>query len=150
MDKVSSHVQNAIRLGGQLITGGKEPEGLGKGFFYEPTIIKNATREMEVATDETFGPLAAIFVFDSEDEVLRLANDTEFGLASYFFTNDVSRVMRVAHALEAGMVGVNVGLISAAEAPFGGVKESGYGREGSKYGLDEYQVVKTVTIGAGR
>jgi len=102
---------------------------------------------MEVANDETFGPLAAIFTFDSEESALKLANATEYGLAGYFFSENIGRVMRVARKLECGMVGVNTGLISAAESPFGGVKESGMGREGSKYGLAEYQSLKTVTIG---
>lgn len=102
---------------------------------------------MAVMTEETFGPLAAIASFKDEDEVLHLANETEFGLAGYFFSADIRRIMRVAKRLECGMVGVNTGLISAAESPFGGVKESGIGREGSKYGLAEYQNVKSVTIG---
>ena len=100
-----------------------------------------------VASEETFGPLAAVFSFDTEAEAIRLANATEVGLAGYFFSKDVSRVMSVAQQLQVGMVGANTGKISAAEAPFGGVKESGYGREGSAYGMDEYQVLKTVTIG---
>ena len=102
---------------------------------------------MQVATDETFGPLAPIFEFETEAEAISLSNDTEFGLAGYFFTKDIGRVMRVARALQCGMLGVNTGKISAAEAPFGGVKESGYGREGSMYGLAEYQNIKSVTIG---
>ena len=102
---------------------------------------------MDVAKDETFGPLAPIFEFDTEFDMLRLANDTEFGLVGYFFSRDIGRCMRVARKLQVGMVVVNTGKISAAEAPFGGVKESGYGREGSLYGLEEYQVIKSVTIG---
>ena len=108
------------------------------GQFFEPTVISGATAEMLVAREETFGPLAPMFAFDTEDEVLALANDTEFGLAAYFYSRDIGRVMRVAERLESGMVGVNTGLISTAEAPFGGVKQSGLGREGSKYGLDEF------------
>ncbi|KAM6536203.1 hypothetical protein FALCPG4_002216 [Fusarium falciforme] len=103
---------------------------------------------MAVAREETFGPLAAIFSFKDEEEVIHLANNTPFGLASYFFSRDLHRVLRVANALEAGMIGVNTGAISAAETPFGGIKESGFGREGSKYGLEEYQVIKSVTIGS--
>jgi succinate-semialdehyde dehydrogenase/glutarate-semialdehyde dehydrogenase len=105
---------------------------------------------MLVASDETFGPLAAIFSFESEEEVIEEANSTEFGLASYFYSKDVHRVIRVSNALQSGMVGVNIGLMSAAETPFGGIKESGYGREGSKYGLGEYQVIKSMTLGSGK
>ncbi|KAK2806494.1 hypothetical protein FQN50_005777 [Emmonsiellopsis sp. PD_5] len=144
--KVSSHVEDALSKGGRLVTGGKPPAGT-TGFFFEPTIVTNCNTSMAVARDETFGPLAPIFPFDSEEEVLAMANDTEFGLAGYFFSQDLSRVFRVARKLECGMVGVNTGLISACENPFGGVKESGVGREGSKYGLSEYQNIKTVTIG---
>ncbi|KAF9889732.1 hypothetical protein FE257_007038 [Aspergillus nanangensis] len=148
VEKVKTHVQDAIAKGGQLRYGGDVPaETPAKGYFYQPTIITNANKEMMVATDETFGPLAAIFPFDTDDEAVQLANDTEFGLAGYFFSDNVNRVLRVAGRLECGMVGVNTGLISAAEAPFGGVKESGVGREGSKYGLAEYQNIKSVTIG---
>lgn len=144
--KVAAHVQDAIGKGGVLRTGGKAPDHL-TGFFYEPTVITNATKEMDVATDETFGPLAAIFSFDTEQEALDLANDTELGLAGYFFSKDIGTVLRVARKLECGMIGVNTGLISAAESPFGGIKESGVGREGSRYGLAEYQYIKSVTIG---
>ncbi|KAF6829362.1 succinate-semialdehyde dehydrogenase [Colletotrichum plurivorum] len=144
--KVDEHAQDALKKGAVLHTGGKAPEGL-KGYFYEPTVISGVTTEMEVAHDETFGPLAAIFSFKTEAEAVELANATEYGLAGYFFSKDISRVMRVARRLECGMLGVNTGLISAAEAPFGGVKESGLGREGSKYGLAEYQNIKSVTIG---
>lgn len=143
--KVEQQVKDALSKGGVLRTGGKAPEG--NGFFFEPTVITNATMDMDVATDETFGPLAALFSFSNEKEVLELANDTEFGLAGYFFSRNIGRVMRVARALECGMVGVNTGIMSAAEAPFGGVKESGVGVEGSKYGLAEYQNIKGVTIG---
>lgn len=144
--KVAAHVEDALAKGGVLKTGGKAPPGL-KGYFYEPTVITNVTNKMDVAYDETFGPLAAIFAFETEDEAISLANDTEFGLAGYFFSKDIGRVMRVAQRLECGMIGVNTGMISAAESPFGGVKESGVGREGSKYGLAEYQNIKSVTIG---
>ena len=146
VEKVAAHVQDAIAKGGILRTGGKAPTHL-LGFFFEPTVITNATKAMQVATEETFGPLAAIFGFDTEEEALALANDTEYGLAGYFFSKDVGRVLRTARQLECGMIGVNCGLISAAESPFGGVKESGMGREGSRYGLAEYQNIKTVTIG---
>ncbi|KFY04917.1 hypothetical protein O988_00417 [Pseudogymnoascus sp. VKM F-3808] len=144
--KVAAHVEDAINKGGILRTGGKAPENL-KGYFYEPTVITNCHPGMDVATDETFGPLAAIFPFTTETEALALANNTELGLAGYFFSKDIGTVMRVARKLQVGMVGVNTGLISAAEAPFGGIKESGIGREGRRYGLAEYQNLKTVTIG---
>lgn len=143
--KVAAHVKDAVSKGGIVLTGGKAPER--KGFFFEPTVISHATKAMDVAHDETFGPLAAVFSFHDEDEVIELANDTEYGLAGYFFSSNVGRVMRVAAKLQCGMVGVNTGLMSAAEAPFGGVKESGLGLEGSKYGLAEYQIIKTITIG---
>jgi succinate-semialdehyde dehydrogenase/glutarate-semialdehyde dehydrogenase len=145
VQKVAAHVKDAVSKGGIVLTGGEAPER--KGFFFEPTVISNATEAMDVAHDETFGPLAAIFPFRDEDEVIELANDTEYGLAGYFFSSNVGRVMRVAGKLQCGMVGVNTGLMSAAEAPFGGIKESGLGLEGSKYGLAEYQTIKTVTIG---
>ncbi|KAJ4985205.1 hypothetical protein SVAN01_09341 [Stagonosporopsis vannaccii] len=145
VNKVDAQVKDALAKGGILETGGKAPEGL-NGYFYEPTVIRSATTAMEVAHDETFGPLAAIFSFNTEEEAIKLANDTEFGLAGYFFSKDIGRVLRVAQRLECGMVGVNTGAISAAETPFGGVKESGIGREGSKYGLAEYQTIKSVTI----
>jgi succinate-semialdehyde dehydrogenase/glutarate-semialdehyde dehydrogenase len=135
-----------LKKGGKLHTGGRAPSDL-FGYFYEPTVISEATFDMEVAHDETFGPLAAIFPFSTEDEAVRLANDTEYGLAGYLFSKNLSRVMRVARKLQCGMVGVNTGLISAAETPFGGINESGLGREGSKYGLAEYQNIKSVTVG---
>lgn len=144
--KVESHVQDALSKGGVLHTGGKAPTHL-DGFFYEPTIISEVTPAMGVAHDETFGPLAAIFTFDRDEEALQLANSTKYGLAGYFFSENIGRVMSVARKLQCGMVGVNTGLISAAESPFGGVKDSGLGREGSKYGLNEYQNIKCVTIG---
>lgn len=143
--KVSHQVEDAVSKGAAVRFGGKPPGT--NGFFFQPTVLTGATKEMEVATDETFGPLAAIFSFDSEEEVVSLANDTEFGLAGYFYSRDISRVMRVARKLECGMVGVNTGLMTACESPFGGIKESGVGIEGSKYGLAEYQNVKGVTIG---
>lgn len=145
VEKVKSHVADAIEKGGQLRYGGAVPADT-SGYFYQPTIITNAHKDMLLATDETFGPLAAIFAFSSEEEVIEMANDTEFGLAGYFFSENINRVLRVAQRLECGMLGVNTGLISAAETPFGGVKESGIGREGSKYGLGEYQNIKAVTI----
>lgn len=145
VDKVREHVDDATSKGAKVELGGKMPEKA--GFFFEPTVLSGVTTEMMVSKEETFGPLAPIFEFETEEEVLRLANDTEFGLAGYFFSQDIARAMRVAQKLQCGMVGVNTGKISAAEAPFGGVKESGYGKEGSLYGLEEYQIIKSITIG---
>ena len=145
VDKVREHIADAIEKGGQVRLGG---DGSARGpLFFNPTIIANATRDMKVATEETFGPLAPVFRFDSEDEVIALANDTEFGLSGYFYATDIARVFRVAEALEVGIVGVNTGLISTEVAPFGGVKQSGLGREGSKYGADDYVEIKYVCIG---
>ena len=142
--KVEAHIADAINKGATVMAGGERHE-LG-GNFFQPTVIADATAEMKVAREETFGPLAPLFAFDSEEEVISRANDTEFGLAAYFYTRDIGRAWRVAGQLECGMVGINTGLISTAEAPFGGVKQSGLGREGSKYGLDEYSEVKYVTM----
>jgi succinate-semialdehyde dehydrogenase/glutarate-semialdehyde dehydrogenase len=144
--KIEEHVADARAKGATVLTGGKR-HSLG-GLFYEPTVIANANADMLFAKEETFGPLAPIFAFDTEEEVIQLANDTEFGLAAYFYSRDVGRVMRVAEQLETGMVGVNTGLISTAEAPFGGVKQSGLGREGSKYGIEEFLEIKYVCLGA--
>lgn len=143
--KVEEHLADALAKGGKVLTGGQR-HALG-GTFFQPTVIGEATAEMKVARDETFGPVSALFRFKDEAEAIRLANATEFGLASYLYTRDLARTFRVAEALESGMVGVNTGLISTEVAPFGGVKESGYGREGSKYGIDDYLVVKYVCIG---
>lgn len=145
VDKIKQHVEDAVSKGAKIECGGQAPSK--PGFFYEPTVLSGVTPNMVVANDETFGPLAPIFTFETEEEAVKLANDTEFGLAGYFFSKDVGRVMRVAGRLQCGMIGVNTGKISASEAPFGGVKESGYGREGSMYGIAEYQNVKSVTIG---
>ncbi|MEO5733290.1 MAG: NAD-dependent succinate-semialdehyde dehydrogenase [Rubrivivax sp.] len=143
--KVQEHIADARAKGGEVLTGGK-PHALG-GLFFEPTVVSGATAEMLVAREETFGPLAPLFAFDTEDEVIAQANDTEFGLAAYFYSRDIGRVMRVAERLESGMVGVNTGLISTAEAPFGGVKQSGLGREGSRHGMDEYMEIKYLCLG---
>jgi succinate-semialdehyde dehydrogenase/glutarate-semialdehyde dehydrogenase len=143
--KVGEHIDDAVSKGARVEVGGSKPEG--EGFFYQPTVLSGVTSDMIVASDETFGPLAPIFEFKDEAEAVALANATVFGLASYLFSRDVNRILRVSKKIQSGMVGVNVGVISAAESPFGGVKESGYGKEGSKYGLDEYQTIKTVTIG---
>lgn len=144
--KVHDHVQDALSRGAKIEIGGKAPDE-GGGFFFEPTVLSGVTQDMMISKDETFGPLAPIFEFETEQDAIRLANDTEFGLAGYFFSKDIGRIMRVARKLKVGMVGVNTGKISAAEAPFGGVKESGYGKEGSLYGLAEYQNIKSITIG---
>jgi succinate-semialdehyde dehydrogenase / glutarate-semialdehyde dehydrogenase len=143
--KIEEHIADARAKGGEVLTGGKR-HALG-GLFFEPTVVSGATAEMLVAREETFGPLAPIFAFDTEAEVIALANDSEFGLAAYFYSRDIGRVMRVADKLESGIVGVNTGLISTAEAPFGGVKQSGLGREGSKYGLDDFLEIKYVCLG---
>lgn len=143
--KVKDHIDNAVFKGACVITGGKEDK-LG-GLFFEPTVLANVTADMKVAKEETFGPLAPVFKFKSEQEVIELANDTEFGLASYFYSRDIGRIYRVAEAIESGMVGVNTGLISNEVAPFGGIKQSGLGREGSSYGIDEYMELKYICIG---
>ena len=143
--KVEEHVADAVAKGGTVTTGGKR-HALG-GSFFEPTIIRDVTTDMLVAREETFGPVAPIFRFKTEEEAIAMANDTEFGLACYFYTRDIGRVWRVGEALEYGMVGINEGIISTAEAPFGGVKESGVGREGSIHGIDEYVEIKYMLMG---
>lgn len=143
--KVQSHVDDAVSKGARIACGGK-PHALG-GTFYEPTVLLDVTPAMRVAREETFGPVAPLFRFEQEAEAIRMANDTEFGLAAYFFTRDLARSWRVQEALEYGLVGVNTGLISTEVAPFGGVKESGLGREGSRYGIDEYTEMKYVCVG---
>ncbi|MBX4956693.1 NAD-dependent succinate-semialdehyde dehydrogenase [Rhizobium lentis] len=143
--KVESHISDAVAKGAGIVSGGKR-HSLG-GHFFEPTILRDVNAGMQVAREETFGPLAPLFRFRDEEDVIEQANDTEFGLASYFYARDLSRVFRVAEALEYGMVGVNTGLVSTAEAPFGGVKMSGLGREGSSHGLDEYTELKYVCLG---
>lgn len=145
MAKVEDHITDAKTKGAKLLVGGK-PHALG-GTFYQPTILGDATKNMKIASEETFGPVAALFKFDSVDDVIEQANDTEFGLASYFYAKDLSRVWKVAEALEYGMVGVNTGLISTEVAPFGGIKQSGQGREGSKYGAEDYLELKYVCLG---
>jgi succinate-semialdehyde dehydrogenase / glutarate-semialdehyde dehydrogenase len=145
IEKVEEHLQDALAGGATLLTGGKRSE-LG-GSFFEPTVVADVKPDMKLAHEETFGPLAGVIRFRDEAEAIRLANDTEFGLASYFYARDLSRVWRVAEALEAGMVGINTGLISTEVAPFGGVKQSGLGREGSKYGLEDFMEVKYLCMG---
>ncbi|MEX3947763.1 NAD-dependent succinate-semialdehyde dehydrogenase [Paraburkholderia sp. EG287B] len=143
--KVEAHVSDALEKGGAIACGG-HPHALG-GTFYEPTVITGAHGGMMLAHEETFGPVAAVFRFETEEEVIQAANDTDFGLSAYFYARDIGRVWRVASALESGMVGINEGIISTEVAPFGGVKESGLGREGSKYGLDEYLETKYLMMG---
>lgn len=140
LEKVEDHVADAVGKGAKVITGGKRSE-LG-GSFYEPTVLTGVEKGMKVLTEETFGPVAPIISFDTIDDGIALANDTEFGLAAYFYARDISTVWKVAEEIETGMVGINTGLVSTAEAPFGGVKSSGLGREGSKYGMDEFLEIK--------
>jgi succinate-semialdehyde dehydrogenase / glutarate-semialdehyde dehydrogenase len=143
--KMEEHIADALAKGGRLVTGG-HPHKLGHTFF-EPTLIADATQDMLVAKEETFGPLAPVIKFDSDADAIQKANDTEFGLAAYFYARDLKRVWRVAEAIEAGIVGINTGIISTAVAPFGGVKQSGLGREGSKYGIDDYVEIKYLCLG---
>ena len=145
VDKVQRHIDDALDGGAQLLAGGK-PHALG-GLFFEPTILTEVNSSMLIAREETFGPVAPLFRFSDEADVIRQANDTEYGLAAYFYARDLSRVFRVAEALEYGMVGINTGLISTEVAPFGGMKASGLGREGSKYGIDEYLEIKYLCLG---
>jgi succinate-semialdehyde dehydrogenase/glutarate-semialdehyde dehydrogenase len=140
VEKVEEHIADAVAKGAKIALGGKR-HALGHSFF-EPTILTGVTQDMAVAKEETFGPMAPLFRFKTEEEIIQYANDTEFGLASYFFSRDIGRIFRVSEALEYGMVGVNTGLISTELAPFGGVKQSGLGREGSKYGIEDYVTVK--------
>ncbi len=145
VEKVESHIKDAVSKGAKVVAGGHR-HALG-GRFFEPTILVNATPQMAVAREETFGPVAPLFRFKTEAEAMALANDTEFGLAAYFYGRDLARVWRVAEALEYGIVGINTGIISTEVAPFGGVKESGLGREGSKYGIEEFLEIKYLCIG---
>ncbi len=145
VQKVEEHIQDAVAKGARVVTGGQRHE-LG-GTFFQPTILADVTTEMKVTREETFGPVAPLFRFKTEAEAVGMANDTEFGLASYFYTRDMGRVWRVSEALEYGMVGINTGIISTEVAPFGGVKESGLGREGSKYGIDDYMEIKYLCMG---
>ena len=147
VETVESHIKDAASKGGKILAGGMR-HALG-GSFFAPTVIADVTDDMRVAKEETFGPLAPIFKFDTEDEVVRKANDTEFGLAAYFYTRDLGRSWRIGEKLEYGLVGINSGIISNPVAPFGGVKESGNGREGSKYGLDDYLEIKYMCMDLG-
>ncbi|WP_187428052.1 Glutarate-semialdehyde dehydrogenase [Roseobacter fucihabitans] len=144
VEKVKEHMEDVVAHGGAILTGGKAHE-MG-GTFFEPTIVTGVTQDMKVASEETFGPLAPLFKFEDEDEVIAMANDTIFGLASYFYAKDLSRVYKVAEALEYGIVGVNTGIISTEVGPFGGVKQSGLGREGSHHGIDDYLEMKYICM----
>ncbi|MEA5097252.1 MAG: NAD-dependent succinate-semialdehyde dehydrogenase [Burkholderiaceae bacterium] len=141
--KVEEHIADAIAHGARVVCGGKRLNGN----FFEPTVLADVSERMRVAREETFGPVAPLIAFTSDEEVIRMANDTEYGLASYFYTQNVNRCWKMAERLEYGMVGINTGLISTAEAPFGGIKQSGLGREGSQYGLDEYTEMKYLCVG---
>ena len=141
--KIDRHVADALAKGATVLTGGKR---IGER-FYEPTVLANATGQMLCAVEETFGPVAPVFRFKTEAEAIALSNNTEFGLASYFYSRDIGRIFRVAEALEYGIVGINTGLISSAEVPFGGVKQSGLGREGSHHGIDDYVEIKYLCLG---
>ena len=143
--KVEEHIEDALKHGARVVVGGQRHAKGGR--FFQPTVLADVTAKMMVSREETFGPVAPLFRFKTEEEALTLANDTEFGLAAYFFGRDIARVWRVAEGLESGMVGINTGLISTEVAPFGGVKESGLGREGSRYGIDEYLEIKYLCMG---
>jgi succinate-semialdehyde dehydrogenase / glutarate-semialdehyde dehydrogenase len=145
VEKVEEHIQDAVSKGGRVLLGGKR-HALGQTFF-EPTVLADITPKMKVASEETFGPVAPLFRFQTDEQVIEMANDTEFGLASYFYSRDIGRVWRAAEGLECGMVGINTGLISNEVAPFGGVKQSGLGREGSHYGIEEFLDIKYLCFG---
>jgi succinate-semialdehyde dehydrogenase/glutarate-semialdehyde dehydrogenase len=144
VDKVREHIKDVTDNGGAILTGGDSHAN--GGTFFQPTIVTGVTQSMKVATEETFGPLAPLFRFKDEDEVIAMANDTIFGLASYFYAKDLSRVYKVAEALEYGIVGVNTGIISTELGPFGGVKQSGLGREGSHHGIEDYLEMKYICM----
>jgi succinate-semialdehyde dehydrogenase / glutarate-semialdehyde dehydrogenase len=143
VEKVERHVADAVAKGGKIVVGGKKLQGQ----FFQPTVIANAQSGMLCAKEETFGPVAPVFKFKTEQEAIAAANDTEFGLASYFYSRDMGRIFRVGEALEYGMVGVNVGIIATEHVPFGGVKQSGLGREGSSHGMEEYLELKYLCLG---
>jgi succinate-semialdehyde dehydrogenase/glutarate-semialdehyde dehydrogenase len=145
VEKVEEHIEDALAKGAKVLTGGKRHEKGGQ--FFQPTVLANVTTDMKVTHEETFGPVAPLYRFKSEDELLKLANNTEYGLASYFYSRDIGRIWRIAEGLESGIVGINVGIISNEIAPFGGIKESGIGREGSKYGIEEFVEVKYLCMG---
>jgi len=146
IDKIDRHVNDAVSKGATVLTGGMRLSEMGPN-YYAPTVLTHASNEMLLTCEETFGPVAPLYRFESEEEVIRLANDTPFGLAAYFYTQNMGRAERMSRALEAGVVGLNEGAVASEAAPFGGVKESGYGREGSKYGLDDYLSIKYICQG---
>jgi succinate-semialdehyde dehydrogenase/glutarate-semialdehyde dehydrogenase len=145
--KVQRHLEDAVAKGGRVLTGGRRLAELGSGLFFEPTVVADATPDMLCAREETFGPFAPVFKFRTEQEAIAAANATEYGLASYFYSRDIGRITRVSEALEYGMVGINVGILATEHVPFGGVKQSGLGREGSHHGMDEYLEIKYLCIG---
>ncbi|MEE9250124.1 MAG: aldehyde dehydrogenase family protein, partial [Alphaproteobacteria bacterium] len=145
VEKVEEHIADAVSKGARLVVGGKRHER--GGTFFEPTVLTDVDTQMKIAREETFGPVAPLFRFETEEGAIQMANDTEFGLAAYFYARDVGRVWRVAEGLEYGIVGINEGIISTEVAPFGGMKESGIGREGSKYGIEEFIEVKYLCMG---
>lgn len=147
MEKVERLINDAIAKGAKALTGGKPKIVTGNGSFFEPTVLTNVLPNMEISSEEIFGPIAPVIKFETEEEVIEMANDTPFGLASYFYGRDYARIWRVAEALEYGMVGINTGMISTTVAPFGGIKQSGFGREGSKYGMDDFLVMKYLCWG---
>ena len=147
LEKVQRHVDDAVAKGGVVVAGGKRLQSMGSGQFFEPTVVANATPDMLCAREETFGPFAPVFRFNTEQEAIAAANNTEFGLASYFYSRDVGRIFRVGEALEYGMVGINVGILATEHVPFGGVKQSGLGREGSHHGMDDYVEIKYLCLG---
>jgi succinate-semialdehyde dehydrogenase/glutarate-semialdehyde dehydrogenase len=147
LEKVQRHVDDALAKGARVVTGGKRLGSLGSGQFFEPTVVADATADMACAREETFGPFAPVFKFKTEKEAVDAANATEFGLACYFYTRDVGRIFRVSEALEYGMVGINVGILATEHVPFGGVKQSGLGREGSHHGIDDYVEIKYLCLG---
>jgi len=147
IQKVQRHVEDAVAKGGRVVVGGKRMASTGSGQFFEPTVVADATPDMLCAKEETFGPFAPVFKFKTEQEAIDAANNTEFGLASYFYSRDVGRIFRVAEALEYGMVGINVGILATEHVPFGGVKQSGLGREGSHHGMDDYVEIKYLCVG---
>ena len=145
VEKVEAHIADAVKKGAKVVTGGKR-SALG-GTFFEPTVLTDVTTDMVITKEETFGPVAPLYRFKTDDEAIKMANDTEFGLAAYFYSRDIGRIWRVAEGLEYGIVGINEGIISTEIAPFGGMKESGIGREGSKYGIEEFLEVKYLCMG---
>ena len=147
LEKVQRHVDDAVAKGGRVVAGGKRLSTMGSGQFFEPTVVADATGDMLCAKEETFGPFAPVFRFHTEQEAIDAANNTEFGLASYFYSRDVGRIFRVSEALEYGMVGINVGILATEHVPFGGVKQSGLGREGSHHGMDDYVEIKYLCMG---